>query len=142
MRITIVAQGRKPDRETASLCDEYIRRSRTMVPIELVVCTTAKQQWERAAACGGPIVVLDERGELWTSPALAARIGHWRDGGTRQLACLIGGADGFSDDERARADAVLSLSRMTLPHRLAQVVLCEQLYRAGTILAGHPYHHG
>jgi 23S rRNA (pseudouridine1915-N3)-methyltransferase len=141
MRITILAQGRKLDRETAALCDEYVRRSRPLVPFELVVCNTAKAQWERAKALAGPIVVLDERGQAWSSPELAERIGRWRDAGTRHLACLIGGADGFDDAERARADAVFSLSRLTLPHRLAQLVVCEQLYRAGTILAGHPYHH-
>lgn len=141
MRITILAQGKKLDRDTATLCDEYIRRARTLVPFELVACSTAKQQWERAGACGGPIVVLDGRGQPWSSEELAARLGKWRDTGTRQLACLVGGADGFDDDERERADALFSLSNLTLPHRLAQLVLCEQLYRAGTILAGHPYHH-
>lgn len=142
MRITILAQGKKLDRETAALCDEYARRARTLVPFDLVPCSTARVQWERANACGGPIVVLDERGLSWSSPELAAQIGRWRDAGTRKLACLVGGADGFDDGERGRADLVLSLSRLTLPHRLAQLILCEQLYRAGTILAGHPYHHG
>lgn len=142
MRITILAQGRKPDRETAALCDEYLRRSRTLIPIELVTCPTARIQWDRAKAFGGPIVLLDERGAMWSSPELAARLGRWRDDGTRHVVCLVGGADGFDDHERADADEVFSLSRLTLPHRLAQLVLCEQLYRAGTILVGHPYHHG
>lgn len=141
MRITILAQGKKLDRDTAALCDEYVKRARALIPFELVACTTAKQQWERAAAAGGPVVVLDGRGQAWSSEELAAKLGRWRDSATRHLVCLIGGADGFSDDERARADAVFSLSNLTLPHRLAQLVLCEQLYRAGTILAGHPYHH-
>ena len=59
----------------------------------------------------------------------------------RRVDLLIGDAHGFDDAARSRADRVLALSRLTLPHRLAQLLLCEQLYRAGTILAGHPYHH-
>ena len=142
MRITILAQGRKLDRTMAGLCDDYVRRSRSLIAFELVAGCTARSQWERAHAFGGPIVVLDERGAPWSSPELAGRLGGWRDAGCRHIACLIGGADGFDDTERARADELFSLSRLTLPHRLAQLLLCEQLYRAGTILVGHPYHHG
>lgn len=86
-------------------------------------------------------VLLDERGELLSSVALAQRCQERRDAGTAQLRFLIGDADGFRDEDRARAKWVLSLSKLTLPHRLAHLVLVEQLYRAGTILAGHPYHH-
>ncbi len=141
MRLVVIAQGKKPDAHTHALCDEYVKRSRTLLPIELHHCTTAKQQWERAASAKGKLVVLDERGVQLGTTQLAAQVGAWRDAGVRDVALLVGGADGFSDEERDRADLVLALSRLTLPHRLAQLVLCEQLYRVGTVLAGHPYHH-
>lgn len=86
-------------------------------------------------------VLLDERGELMSSVQLAARCQSKRDAGVGELRFLIGDADGFNDEDRAAAGWVLSLSRLTLPHRLAHLVLVEQLYRVGTILAGHPYHH-
>lgn len=140
VRVVVLALGRRADREVAALCDEYRRRARTMLPFEIVHVPTSAQQWERAR--GGKIVLLDERGDSLSSRELAGRIDGWRTGGVKQLALLVGGADGFDDRERAQADGLLSLSRMTLPHRLALLVLCEQLYRAGTVLAGHPYHHG
>ena len=142
MRIVVLAHGRRADPELAALFDDYQRRSRTALPFELVFCPCAAQQWAKARAQPGKIVLLDERGESLSSRELAARIDVWRGASVRQLALLIGGADGFDDAERKSADALLSLSRMTLPHRLAQLVVCEQLYRAGTILSGHPYHHG
>src|SRR5690606_16928211 len=88
-----------------------------------------------------PRVILDERGQQITSSTLANWIGDWRDRGVRRVDFLIGDAHGFTDQDRESADKVLALSRLTLPHRLAQLLLVEQLYRAGTILAGHPYHH-
>ena len=141
MRLVVLAQGKKPDASIVALCDEYVKRSRSLLPIELHHCATAKQQWERALAVRGKVVVLDERGRQLDTLELAAELRAWRDTSVREVALLVGGADGFSDDERGRADLVLALSRLTLPHRLAQLVLCEQLYRVGTVLAGHPYHH-
>jgi 23S rRNA (pseudouridine1915-N3)-methyltransferase len=142
VRILVLAHGRRADPELVALFDDYQRRSRTALPFELVFCPTGAQQWAKARAQPGKIVLLDERGESLSSRELAARIDGWRGASVRQLALMIGGADGFDDAEREAADGLLSLSRMTLPHRLAQLVLCEQLYRAGTILSGHPYHHG
>ena len=86
------------------------------------------------------VVALDERGEAVDSAGFADRLGRWRDGGLADLAFLIGGADGLSDAVRARADWVIAFGRMTWPHMLARVMLAEQLYRARTILEGHPYH--
>lgn len=86
-------------------------------------------------------VLLDERGEMLSSVALAQRCQERRDAACPQLRFLIGDADGFHQEDRRRAKWVLSLSKLTLPHRLAHLVIVEQLYRAGTILAGHPYHH-
>jgi 23S rRNA (pseudouridine1915-N3)-methyltransferase len=85
------------------------------------------------------VVLLDERGKQWTSPALAQRLSQWLGDG-RDLCFVIGGADGVSPACRLRADLVLSLSKLTLPHGLARVVFAEQLYRAWTLASGHPYH--
>lgn len=93
-----------------------------------------------ATGSAGKTVVLDERGKSLTSQAFAQQLGAWRDQGAPEVAFLIGGADGHTDATRARADLLLSLSAMTLPHALARVFLTEQLYRAVTILSGHPYH--
>lgn len=89
---------------------------------------------------GSKIVALDETGELLSSRVFAEKIGSWRDTGNQHIVFLIGGANGHADMVRRRADLTLSFGRMTLPHMLARVVLAEQLYRAYTILNGHPYH--
>lgn len=86
------------------------------------------------------VVALCLDGQEMTSEQFAARIGAWRDGGVRTLTFLIGGSLGLSEAAIARADARLSLGRMTLPHRIARLVLEEQLFRAGKILAGETYH--
>jgi len=85
-------------------------------------------------------MVMDERGKVIKSPEFAAKIGDWRDAGQRDLAILLGGADGLSPELRAEADFALSFGKMVWPHMLARVMLCEQLYRAASILAGSPYH--
>jgi 23S rRNA (pseudouridine1915-N3)-methyltransferase len=84
-------------------------------------------------------VALDERGRDLTSAQLAARLRDWAEGG-RPTAFIIGGPDGLSPSLKDEAELRLRLSAFTLPHALAQVILCEQLYRAASLLAGHPYH--
>lgn len=86
------------------------------------------------------LVALDERGDQLSSEAFAARLGRWRDDGRRAAVFAIGGADGLGAPVRGRAELAVAFGRMTLPHQLVRVVLLEQLYRAATILAGHPYH--
>jgi len=86
------------------------------------------------------LVCLDRTGEALSSEALAGLLAKLRDGGEQGVAFLIGGADGLAPEILTRAAQVLSFGPMTLPHGLARVVLAEQLYRAATILAGHPYH--
>ena len=88
---------------------------------------------------GSERVALDPAGRRWNSQDLAAFLRKQRDGGGRPVSFCVGGAEGFSDAFRERADLLLSLSSMTLPHELARVMLLEQLYRAFTMLAGHPY---
>lgn len=85
-------------------------------------------------------VLLDERGRDLSSDELAAQLARWRDDGVREARFLIGAADGHDDAARAGADLVIAFGRATWPHLLARAMLAEQLYRATTILAGHPYH--
>jgi 23S rRNA (pseudouridine1915-N3)-methyltransferase len=88
---------------------------------------------------GALVVALDERGRELTTAQLAARLSGWM-AGAAPVAFVIGGADGLAPEIRSRAHFLLRLSTLTLPHALAQVVLAEQLYRAATLLSGHPYH--
>jgi len=88
------------------------------------------------------LVLLDSRGRLMTSEVFAGWVGARRDGGTQQIVFAIGPASGWSDEGRAKAGLLLSLGPMTLAHALARLVLAEQIYRAFTILSGHPYHSG
>lgn len=85
-------------------------------------------------------VLLDERGEQLESAALAAQLERWRDGGVREARFVLGAADGHPAQERAGADLLLAFGRATWPHLLARAMLMEQLFRATSILAGHPYH--
>lgn len=97
-------------------------------------------QLEKALPEGAILVLLDERGKALDSEAFAQQIGGWRDQGKRDLMIAIGGADGLDPALHARADAVLNLGRMTWPHQIVRILIAEQLYRAVTILSGHPYH--
>lgn len=94
---------------------------------------------DRALPAGAALVMLDERGAQLTSPDFAARIGAWRDQ-ARDVALVIGGADGLTPELRARADLAISFGQMVWPHMLVRVMIAEQLYRAASILAGGPYH--
>jgi 23S rRNA (pseudouridine1915-N3)-methyltransferase len=98
----------------------------------------AKQLIKRSATANLRIV-LDEKGKPWTSTALADQLRDWLLNAP-QVVLMIGGPDGFTDEIRDRADRLWSLSPLTLPHGLVRVVLAEQLYRAWTIVDGHPYH--
>lgn len=93
----------------------------------------------RAAESGFRRVILDEQGKPSTSRELAARIERWLHDG-RDTALIIGGADGLDAEFKRTADETLSLSQMTLPHGIARVLLLEQLYRASSVMKGHPYH--
>ena len=88
------------------------------------------------------LVLLDSRGRQFTSEEFAGLLRDQQDRGTQNLFFAVGPADGFSDTARGSADLILSFGKMTLAHELARVVLLEQIYRAFTILKGHPYHTG
>ena len=144
---SVGVSGRKvrSDAETL-LIAEYTKRATLYGPCALrtyqdaddLLLAIGKERKRQAVR----LVLLDSSGEEVRSEELAGYLRRSRDGGVQQLVFAIGPADGWARDTLARADLVLSLSRMTLPHRLAQVVLAEQIYRALTIIAGHPYHCG
>jgi 23S rRNA (pseudouridine1915-N3)-methyltransferase len=100
---------------------------------------TESEQILARLAAGERLVLLDERGKQMNSSTLAARLADWQNEG-RDVCFAIGGPDGVSEECRLRADFVWSLSELTLPHGLARVLLTEQLYRAWSLLSGHPYH--
>ncbi len=86
------------------------------------------------------LIALDQNGALMTSTDLATLLGRWRDQGCTGVAFAIGGAEGLAEEVRASADRIVSLGPMTWPHLLVRALLAEQLYRAQSILSGHPYH--
>lgn len=141
MRVTLAAVGKLRDPGLEALCADYQKRVRPFMPVDVVELRDRAALRERWRKTPGVHVLLDERGEQLSTPELAAWIDGWRSGGVQHLTLSIGDADGFDDDDRRGAHRLLALSRLTLPHRLARLLLLEQLYRAATLLAGHPYHH-
>ena len=160
MRVTIVAVGRMKAGPERDLASRYLDRAMaggkalglsgftvTELP-ESRASSADARKGEEARAIGAAlpdravIIALDERGKSLSSADFSARIADWRDGGRPSLALLIGGADGLDPDLRGSADLVVSFSAMTWPHQLVRIMAAEQLYRATTILSGHPYHRG
>jgi len=157
MRIGVAAIGRLRGGPEAELIEDYARRIRAMGRAQGVASFdirdfeapkglegAKRRECESAllasAGARGKRVVLDERGENLASEALARRIGAWRDAGAPEIVFLIGGADGCASSLVESADLVLAFGKATFPHLLVRVMLVEQIYRAITILAGHPYH--
>jgi 23S rRNA (pseudouridine1915-N3)-methyltransferase len=158
MRIVIAAVGRLKDGAERELQDRYVKRlgqsgrGLGLAPIDLVEVpegradTAVLRQADEAARLlklAGTceiIAALDEGGQSMSSRSFAGLIGRHRDNGVQSLAFLIGGPDGQGAEALQKAQLKLSLGPMTLPHGLARIVLAEQLYRAATILANHPYH--
>lgn len=158
MRLSIVAVGRLKDGPERALYLKYAKRiddtgrGVALGPLVLTEFAEARQasaSQRRAdeaarlvaqAEGAGIAVLLDERGKTFDSAAFAAWLGARRDEGQKSVAFLIGGPDGHGEAALARSTLKLSLGPMTLPHGLARIVLAEQLYRAATILSGHPYH--
>ncbi len=147
MKLTIASvAGRAKSEHFDALVAEYVTRIAAYVQAEAVVFrsseaffSSVEKQRSRMAAM---LVFLDGRGKKFSSEELARWLRQQRDEGQQRIIFAIGPADGWSDEERRRAGLLLSLGPMTLPHELARVVLSEQLYRAFTIVAGHPYHCG
>ena len=149
MKITIAfvsARGSSKSAVAETLTANYIERSSRLAAVQTVgyaseaaLLAEAEKATGRVAA---QLVLFDSRGEMLSSEEFAAMLGRLRDGGAQRLMCCVGPPDGWSAAALARANRVVSLGRMTLPHELARVVVAEQVYRALTILAGHPYHCG
>ncbi|WP_018901057.1 23S rRNA (pseudouridine(1915)-N(3))-methyltransferase RlmH [Rhizobium sp. 2MFCol3.1] len=95
---------------------------------------------QKSLADGSILILLDERGKALDSEGFATLLGNYRDQGKREMTIAIGGADGLDPALYDRADATLCLGKMTWPHQLVRTLIAEQLYRAVTILSGHPYH--
>ncbi|MEP7182202.1 MAG: 23S rRNA (pseudouridine(1915)-N(3))-methyltransferase RlmH [Betaproteobacteria bacterium] len=153
MKIRVVALGHRMPAWVAAGWDDYARRLPREYALELVplkpeprdrgkpVAQLLAAEAKRIdTACAGAVVVaLDERGAPWTTRALADHLARWRDDG-RDVAFVIGSADGLDPDLKRRAAARVALSALTLPHGLVRVLVAEQLYRAASLLSGHPYH--
>ncbi len=143
MKITLAAVAPRRTRSKTEASDrliaDYIERATRYIPCEAAVLEWLDRQPGRTPAYA---ILLDSRGQQYTSDEFAAHLGRIRDAGIQRLVLAIGPADGWSPAARQRANLLFSFGRMTLPHQLARVVLAEQVYRALTILAGHPYHSG
>jgi 23S rRNA (pseudouridine1915-N3)-methyltransferase len=137
MLLHIVARGRIGRGPEAELVDRYLKRVAWPTKITELPDTGGKIPEQPP---GTRIVMLDETGENLPSRLLAEKLGRWRDDGVRETRFLIGAADGFDDAQRAGADLLLSFGRATWPHLMARAMLAEQLWRAASILANHPYH--
>lgn len=148
MRLVIAAVGRLRDAPSRALFDSYVDRLTWPLSVKEVELkrpsSRARDEEARllldAIGERATVVALDEHGADWTSAELARRIAGWRDGGADELAFAVGGADGHGAALIGRAASVIAFGRMTWPHRLARIMLVEQLYRAQQIIAGHPYH--
>ena len=145
MRVTILSVGHKMPAWIQEGFHEYARRMPPEVRVELVELKPDKTKADEAKRIldavpeGATVIALDERGKAISTQGLSVMLSEWmRDGSHPVFA--IGGADGLGDAVKERADKIVSLSALTLPHQLVRVVLAEQLYRAWTILARHPYH--
>ena len=156
MRVRLIAVGEHMPGWVADGVAEYRKRLSHALPFALVEIrpgrrgkhgdqATALQEEGSALlavlALDTQVIALDGRGKCWSSEDLAGQLAQWRMAG-RDLAFLIGGPDGHAAEVLARADQTWSLGPLTLPHMLVRLIFAEQLYRAHTILAGHPYHRG
>lgn len=153
MRVVIAAVGKPRDRHLAAAIDDYETRAARYWPLDVAEVregsgrgTSPEQAREREGdrlleriPHGAVVVVCDERGERLTSAQFASLLGQSRDR-AQSLAFIIGGAFGLAESLRATASRTIQLAPWTLPHEMARLVLAEQLYRAGTIARGEPYH--
>ena len=137
MLLHIVARGRIGRGPEAELVERYVKRLSWPFKLTELPDTGGKLP---VVEQGTRIVMLDETGQVLPSRDFAAVLEKWRDAGLREVRFLIGAADGFDAAQRGQADLLLSFGRATWPHLLARAMLAEQLYRATSILANHPYH--
>ena len=138
MKLIVRAVGKMRDRRLSSLCEEYAERTRRHLPVAIDEVED-DEALLRGLPPGTEIIALEPGGYAWTTAELARYVEKRMVQGTRALAFLIGGAEGLAPATVGKAQRRLSLSPLTLPHRLARVLLCEQLYRAVSIIRGEPY---
>lgn len=153
MKLRIVALGQRMPAWAAAGFDDYVRRLPREFALELIElkpeprsrgksrAQILTKEAERIAAAtrGSMVIALDERGQPWTTSQFAARLRGWSMS-ARPVAFVLGSADGLAESIQRDADVIVALSALTLPHGLARVVLAEQIYRAASLLRGHPYH--
>lgn len=146
MKIKIAWIGKTKQREIEALTEEYLNRLRHYAEVEGVTLKDEASLLKLCARDARPVrhtlVLLDSRGKQFSSEEFANWLDEYQQRSSSPLLFAVGPADGFSQSARKTAALALSLGKMTLPHELARVVLLEQLYRAFTILRGHPYHLG
>jgi 23S rRNA (pseudouridine1915-N3)-methyltransferase len=153
MKLAVFAVGHRQPNWVNDGCAEYLKRMPRELPASVTeikpeprgsktreqLLAAEKTRLREAMAAGSRLVVLDEKGDDLTPLKLATRLEVWMQDG-RDVALLIGGADGLDEEFKQQADDKLRLSSLTLPHGMARMVLCEQLYRAVSVLKNHPYH--
>ena len=157
-KLLILAVGRLKDPAEQALAEDYLRRAGPLLKRLGISGVTVRELPESRAGTAelrkkqeaddilkridatAPLLLLDERGENMTSRTFMATLRKLAARGARELVIVIGGPDGVDERLRNRADVSLALGRMTWPHRLVRIMLAEQLYRAGSIAAGLPYH--
>ena len=145
MELKVAWIGKTKEPAIQSLTDEYLKRLARYAEVEGITLKDEAAALKLCARDARPrhaLVLLDEQGRQLSSEELAKFLGGYQDRNPLPLLFAVGAADGFTDQARQAATLVLSLGKMTLAHELARVVLLEQLYRAFTILKGHPYHLG
>lgn len=154
MHIHLIAVGTRMPAWVTSGYEEYARRLPRECSLKLIEIPLSKRRKTQSAEKnrqeegrvmlaavpdGATLIALDVRGKTWSTEVLATRLQDWLQAG-RNIALLVGGPDGLADECLSRADLRWSLSALTLPHALVRVLLAEQLYRAWTVIQGHPYH--
>ena len=153
MKLSVLAVGHRQPGWVSEGCAEYLKRMPRELPASVTeikpeprgsktreqLLSSEKARIRDALTVGSRLVVLDEKGDDLTTLKLARRLETWMQDG-RDVALLIGGADGLDEEFKQQADDKLRLSSLTLPHGMARLLLCEQLYRAVSVLKNHPYH--
>lgn len=160
MRLVIAAVGRLKAGPERELLARYLERANAsgktlaLAPVDVIEVpesaaqTAAKRKADEAKALLAALpekmklIVLDERGKSIASDDFASRLARFRDDGAACTALLIGGADGLDESLRKKADLAVAYGAATFPHQVVRILLAEQIYRATTILSGHPYHRG
>ncbi|MCP5145040.1 MAG: 23S rRNA (pseudouridine(1915)-N(3))-methyltransferase RlmH [Gammaproteobacteria bacterium] len=153
MRLSLIVTGNRPERWVSEGCNEFLKRIPAPYAPEIIELPPSRKHAQnpqlalaeearqiiRAVRPGARLVVLDERGKAWSTRDLAERWQQWQHQG-QDVALVIGGASGCAEQLKADAEVLWSLSALTLPHMIVRLMVIEQLYRAWSLLTGHPYH--